>query len=103
MFANNKQPTCGGPVDHACMYHFLKERRACASSSARAGVLLSRKEVERANEEVKRILGDTNAKQEKPRGKYEYSPKERAQIGKYAAKNRHTKAANHFSQLLETS
>ncbi len=61
------------------------------------------KRVERANEEVKRVHGDVNAKQEKPRGKYEYSLEERAQIGKYDAENGPTNAAKHFSQRLFTS
>ncbi len=66
---------------------------------------LSRKEIEGANEGVKRVLGPANHKNKKkvePCGKYnDYSSEERMQIGKYAAENGPTKAATHFSQLFE--
>ena len=63
---------------------------------------LSSKELRLANEQVKDCLaGDTNkARKQATRGKYEYTSEERAQIGKYAAENGPTRAARHFSELM---
>ena len=64
---------------------------------------LSSKELRLANEQVKdRLAGDTNkARKQATRGKYnEYTPEERAQIGKYAAENGPTRAARYSSELM---
>ena len=68
---------------------------------------LSRKDVEMAGREVRRVLEEsaTVARQRSVphgrRGKYNcYSPEERASIGKYAAENGATRAAKHFSCTL---
>ena len=64
---------------------------------------LTSKELRSANEQVKdRLAGDTNkARKQATRGKYnEYTSEERAQIGKYAAENGPTRAARHFSELM---
>ena len=68
---------------------------------------LSRKDVEMAGREVRRVLEEsaTVARQRSVphgrRGKYNgYSPEERASIGKYAAENGATRAAKHFSRTL---
>ncbi len=73
MFTNNKHPTCGGPVDHACTT-FSKKDGLVLPTVHMCGDSSLQKRVEKANEEVKRVLGDANAKQEKPRGKCEDSP-----------------------------
>ena len=68
---------------------------------------LSRKDVEMAGREVRRVLEEsTTVAQQRSvphgrRGKYNcYSPEERASIGKYAAENGATRAAKHFSHTL---
>jgi len=64
---------------------------------------LSRKDIELANKAVKRSLsGDLKPVTRSPRGKYNTYMQERAQIGKYAADNGATKAATHFSKLLDS-
>ena len=55
------------------------------------------------NKKVKDCLEKGSSKVRAPtsRGEYnDYTPKLRAQIGKYAAKNGPTKAAKHFSQRM---
>ena len=54
-----------------------------------------------ANKQVKSLASDSNKVLTSTRGKYsDYSPKERAQIGRYAAENGLTKAAKHFMEQL---
>lgn len=88
------------------LYKYLKKGgpalptpRTCGDSSP------SKKDIEQANKEVKRTLGDWNQSGKKavtPRGKYNsYTPEERAKIGKYAAENGATRAARYFSELLD--
>ena len=63
----------------------------------------SGKDVERANDSVKRKINGQvcEADERKKRGKYgEFTAKDRARIGKYAAENRPTKAGRHFSKLM---
>ena len=58
---------------------------------------LSDKQVEKTNTEVKRAQEENTS----GRGKYnEYTPEERAQIGKFAAEHGPAKAVRHFSKLL---
>ena len=57
---------------------------------------LSDKQVEQTNAEVKRALEEDTS----GHGKYEYTPEERAQIGKFAAEHGPAKAVRHFSKLL---
>ena len=58
---------------------------------------LSDKQVEKTNAEVKRAQEEDTS----GRGKYnEYTPEERAQIGKFAAEHGPAKAVRHFSKLL---
>ncbi len=55
------------------------------------------------NKAVKRSLsGDLKPVTRSPQGKYNTYKQERAQIGKYAADNGTTKAATHFSKLLDS-
>ena len=64
---------------------------------------LTQKDLEKANAKVKRSIEREAAKPQKasPQGKYnDYTPQERAWIGKHAAENGPTKAAKHFSQVL---
>ena len=64
---------------------------------------LSGKDIELANKAVKRPLsGDLKPVTRSPRGKYNAYTQERAQIGKYAADNGATKAATHFTKLLDS-
>ena len=86
------------------LYKYLKKEgtvlptpRMCGDSS------LSGKDIELANKAVKRSLsGDSKPVTLSPRGKYNsYTPEERGRIGKYAAENGATKAAMHFSKLLD--
>ena len=75
------------------------------SSSTCAYSSLSRKDLDHANKEVKqRVFAIENSCEKEaptPRGKYNsYSPEERAQIGKYALENGNTRAARHFSKVL---
>ena len=57
---------------------------------------LSDKQVEKTNVEVKRAQEEDTS----GRGKYnEYTPEERAQIGKFAAEHGPAKAVRHFSKL----
>ena len=74
-----------------------RETSTCGDSS------LSGKDIELANKAVKRSLsGDSKPVTLSPRGKYNsYTPEERGRIGKYAAENGATKAAMHFSKLLD--
>ena len=75
----------------------LPGKITCESSA------LTQKDLEKANAKVKRSIEREAAKPQKasPRGKYtDYMPQERAWIGKYAAENGPTKAAKHFSQVL---
>ena len=61
---------------------------------------LSGNELQRVNEGVKHSMEQEASK--KKRMKYnEYSAKERAQIGKYAAENGTTCAVQHFSKVLD--
>ena len=69
---------------------------------------LSKKDIQRANKEVKQALGESSGeptekpKAVTPRGKYNtYTPEERARVGKYAAENGASKAASYFSKLLD--
>ena len=64
---------------------------------------LTQKDLEKANAKVKCSIEREAAKPQKasPQGKYnDYTPQERAWIRKYAAENGPTKAAKHFSQVL---
>ena len=75
----------------------LPRKITCESSA------LTQKDLEKTNTKVKRSIEREAAKPQKasPRGKYnDYTPQERAWIGKYAAENGPTKAAKHFSQVL---
>ena len=75
----------------------LPRKITCESSA------LTQKDLEKANAKVKRSIEREATKPQKasPRGKYnDYTPQERAWIGKYAAENGPTKAAKHFSQVL---
>ena len=64
---------------------------------------LSRKDIELANKAVKHSLsGDLKPVTRSPRGKYNTYAQKRTQIGKYAADNGATKAATHFSKLLDS-
>ena len=60
-------------------------------------------DLQAANARVGKVLdggADLHEVQPKTRGKYDdYTPEQRAQIGKYAAENGPTRAAKHFSQL----
>ena len=65
--------------------------------------LLTEKELNSANAKVKDCLKRelSKARTLLTRGKYnDYTPEQRAQIGKYAAKNGPTRAAKHFSKLM---
>ena len=60
-------------------------------------VLPTPKEIEKADEAVTQAMSKLRTKS---RGKYNsYTPRQRAQIGQYAAENGSTKAAVHFSSL----
>ena len=60
---------------------------------------LSDKQVEKTNAEVKRAQEEDTS----GRGKHnEYTPEEKAQIGKFAAEHGPAKAARHFSKLLSS-
>ena len=60
---------------------------------------LSDKQVEKTNAEVKRAQEEDTS----GHGKYnEYTPEERAQIGKFATEHGPAKAVRHFSQLLSS-
>ena len=88
------------------LYKYLKKGGPALPTPRTCGdSCLSRKDIEQANKEVKRTLGDLNQSGKKavtPRGKYNsYTPEERAKIGKYAAENGSTRAARYFSELLE--
>ena len=63
---------------------------------------LTQDDLQAANAHVRKVLddgADLREVQPKTRGKYNYTPEQRAQIGKYAAENGPTRAAKHFSQL----
>ena len=65
--------------------------------------LLTEKELKSANAKVKDCLKRELSKARTPmtRGKYnDYTPEQRAQIGKCAAENGPTRAAKHFSKLM---
>ena len=69
----------------------LPENQSCPS--------LTEKNLKSANEKVKDCLKRESSKAQTPttRGKYnDYTPEQRAQIGKYAAENGPTRAANHL-------
>ena len=73
----------------------LPDERSCPTLSA--------KELKAANEQVKdHLAGETTkARKQTTRGKYnEYTPEERAQIGKYSTENGPTRAARHFFELI---
>ena len=60
-----------------------------------------RREIERVNEEVTRVLHCSDDQlQPKGRGKYEYTAEEQVQIGNYATENGPPKASRHFTKLL---
>ena len=60
---------------------------------------ISKKELEAANKEVKKIL--LSKGESKARGKYNvYTSEERAAIGKYAAENGAARASRHFSKVF---
>lgn len=80
----------------------LPDKQTCPS--------LTEKDLKAANERVKKCLEcEPDSREGQPhtptkRGKYnDYTPEQRAQIGKYAAENGPTRAAKHFSQLLKRS
>ena len=84
--------------------YFQAKGPTLPSSSTRAYSSLSRKDLDYANKEVKRALAaeDSGEKVVTRRGKYNsYTPKERAQIGKYALENGNSRAARHFSKVLD--
>ena len=61
-------------------------------SSSSGYSFLNKKDLEQANQKVKSALENKPAS---PRGRYNsYTPKERAQIGKYAAENGNVRAAS---------
>jgi len=65
--------------------------------------LLTRNEVEEANKAVTKVLESTSTRSAS-RGKYNsYTSAQRAEIGKYAAKNGATSAAKHFSSKWNVS
>lgn len=80
------------------MFRYLKrERPACPAKVPS----LSEEEVHRVNEDVKRTM-EQDETSKKGRGKYnDYTAKERAQIGKYAAENGPARAVRHFSSILD--
>ena len=58
---------------------------------------LTEEEVERANEEVKRVIEQKSGR----RAKYnDYTPQQRANIGKYAAEHGPTRASHYFTKVL---
>ena len=84
--------------------YFQAKGPTLPSSSTRAYSSLSRKDLDYANKEVKRALAaeDSGEKVVTRRGKYNsYTPEERAQIGKYALENGNSRAARHFSKVLD--
>ena len=59
---------------------------------------LTEKEVKRANEEVKRVIEQKSGR----RAKYnDYTPLQRANIGKYAVEHGPTRASHYFTKVLE--
>ena len=87
----------------ALFRYFSRESTALPTIQTCESSSLTEKDLEKANARVKRSIEGEGTKPEKAslRGKYnDYTAKERAQIGKYAAENGPTKAAKHFSQVL---
>ena len=87
------------------LYRFFqrKERPVVPTLSMCGASSLSKKELEGANDNVSRVLcgGDGESAKLTPRAHYnDYTAKERAEIGKYAAENGPTKAARCFSERL---
>ena len=59
---------------------------------------LTEKEVKRANEEVKRVIEQKSGR----RAKYnDYTPLQRANIGKYTVEHGPTRASHYFTKVLE--
>ena len=80
-----------------------KERPAVPTLSMCGAPSFSMKELKRANNNASRVLcpGGSDSSKLTPRAQYNnYTPKERAEIGKYAAENRPSKAARCFSGWL---
>ena len=74
-------------------YLYLRKERPVRECSA-----LSKRETEQVNERVKQVLVTAGKKRSPTRGSYaDYTPEDRAKIGKYAAKNGPARATRHFS------
>ena len=83
--------------------YFKKEDPAALPTVATCGSSsFTQKEIQHVNKVVKRTLDEDSSKTVKKKGKYNsYSPEDRARIGKYATENGPTKAAAHFSKVLD--
>ena len=79
----------------------LPDERACSSTS------LTGKDLKLANQAVEQCLrkdSETSVKPKEKRTRYnDYTPEQRAEIGRYAAENGPTRAATHFSRVLNTN
>ena len=79
----------------------LPDERACSSTS------LTGKDLKLANQAVEQCLRKDSATLVTPKEtwmKYnDYTPEQQAEIGRYAAENGPTRAATHFSRVLNTT
>ena len=79
----------------------LPDERACSSTS------LTGKDPKLANQTVEQCLCKDSAMSVKPKVKQtkynDYTPEQQAEIGRYAAENGPTRAATHFSRVLNTT
>ena len=79
----------------------LPNEQACSSTS------LTGKDLKLANQAVERYLRKDSATSVKPKEKRtrynDYTPERRAEIYRYAAENAPTRAATHFSRVLNTT
>ena len=84
---------------------YLKRKEEGSASLPTLGMLnkgssLTELQLRKAN---KAVLEIAESKEPKKRGKYnQYTPEQRAMIGRYAAENGGSKAALHFSAKLKT-
>ena len=89
------------------LLRFLKKKEEGARALPTMGMLktssVTQSQLREANKAVLQAQ-DHKENRKNRRGKYnQYTPEQRASIGKYAAQNGGTRAASHFSALLNIS
>jgi len=84
------------------LHKYFKKTTAIPSPTS-AYSFLTKKDVESANENVETALAENPASTSRAGLKYNtYTPQQRAEIGKYAAEFGNTRAAKHFSKILDS-